>query len=82
MGWIGKRGRGREEEDDTLPVSTHSRVLAWERDERLDGVPRRQLHHTKLSKFHKTTYTLFKLSQNYRFKVTFHKTTHFTLNLS
>jgi hypothetical protein len=35
-----------------------------------------------LSKFHKTTDTLIKLSQNYRFKNVFHKTTDLELNLS
>ncbi len=34
------------------------------------------------SKFHKTTYTLTKLSQNYRFKKMHHKTTDLAPNLS
>ena len=38
--------------------------------------------YTPQSKFHKTTNTLVKLSQNHRFKVMYHRTTYLTINLS
>jgi hypothetical protein len=35
-----------------------------------------------MSKFHKTTYALTKLLQNYRFKVVYHRTIDLATNLS